>query len=82
MARKVFEDRVVYRSNNLFGLLKRERFGFIWPKITDFGSAQRGDIDQPLIIPIQPRQYCAPEVLLGTGWSYSADIWNFGLIVS
>ncbi|KAI9708347.1 MAG: hypothetical protein M1820_004051 [Bogoriella megaspora] len=80
MAQKSYEDRVVYRSNNLLGLLKWERFRFIWPKITDFGLAQR-HTGQPQIIPIQPRQFCAPEVLLGTGWSYSADIWNFGLMV-
>jgi serine/threonine protein kinase len=81
MARKVYEDRVIYRSNGLFGLLKREKFGHIWPKITDFGLAQRCDRKEPLVFPIQPTEYHAPEVLLGAGWSYSADIWNFGLVV-
>jgi hypothetical protein len=31
---------------------------------------------------IQTREYVAPEVLLKAGWSYSADIWNLGLVVS
>jgi serine/threonine protein kinase len=77
----VFQDHLVYRSNNLFGLLKLEKSMAIYPTITDFGLAQRGDGDGPLIMPIQPRGYMAPEVLLGTGWSYSADIWNLGLMV-
>ena len=81
MPRKVFQDRVVYCSNNRFGPIKTEKFAAIWPKITDFGLAQRGDRKEPLIFPIQPILYSAPEVLLGTGWSYSADIWNFGLMV-
>jgi serine/threonine-protein kinase SRPK3 len=81
MARKVFQDHLVYRSYNLFGLLKLEKSMAIYPTITDFGLAQRGDGDGPLIMPIQPRGYMAPDVLLGTGWSYSADIWNLGLMV-
>lgn len=31
--------------------------------------------------PIQPPMYHAPEVILGMGWSYSAGIWNFGILV-
>lgn len=81
MTRKVFQDHLVYRSHNLFGLLKLEKSMAIYPTITDFGLAQRGDGDGPLIMPIQPRGYMAPEVLLGTGWSYGADIWNLGLMV-
>ncbi|QDS73271.1 hypothetical protein FKW77_004841 [Venturia effusa] len=50
-------------------------------QITDFGLAQRGDRQDPLIHPIQVDHCHAPEVLLGTGWSYSADIWNFGIMV-
>jgi hypothetical protein len=54
----------------------------MYPKITDFGLAQRGDHPGPLVHPIQPNDCHAPEVLLGCGWSYSADIWNFGIMVS
>jgi hypothetical protein len=30
---------------------------------------------------IQSLEYTAPEVMLQAGWSYSADIWNLGLVV-
>lgn len=33
------------------------------------------------ILPIQPEVYRAPEVFLGTGYTYSADIWNLGTLV-
>ncbi|KAL1866970.1 hypothetical protein VTK73DRAFT_4439 [Phialemonium thermophilum] len=82
MARKVAGERIVYRCHNDFGHINgKKALGNIFPKITDFGLAQRGDGPGPLLYPIQPVDYHAPEVLLGTGWSYSADIWNFGLMV-
>lgn len=31
--------------------------------------------------PIQPPVFHAQEVLLGTSWTYSADIWNLGVLV-
>ena len=51
-------------------------------KIVDFGSAVRGDVAQPHNHPIQPLLLRAPEVILQAGWSYSADIWNLGAMVS
>ena len=47
----------------------------------DFGLAQPGDTLEPQRHPIQPPLYHAPEVLLGTGWIYKADIWNLGVMV-
>ena len=83
MPRKDLGDRIIYLSHNNFGQLKDVRLlPNIYPKITDFGLAQRGDGPEPLIHPIQPDQCHAPEVILGTGWSYSADLWNFGIMVS
>lgn len=52
------------------------------PKIVDFGLAHTGGGGEPLRHPIQPPLYHAPEVLLGVPWSYSADIWNLGVLVS
>ncbi|OTA65860.1 putative serine/threonine-protein kinase [Hypoxylon sp. EC38] len=80
MAGKRVGDRTVYRSYNDFGPVYKGLGGMI-PQITDFGSAQHGCGDKPHIHPIQPDEYRAPEVLLGTGWSYSADMWNFGVMI-
>ena len=65
-----------YLSQNDFQHIRAS--GFL-PKIADFGSARPGD--QMQTFPIQPDSYRAPEVLLGIGWSYSADIWNLGVMV-
>lgn len=65
-----------YLSQNNFGPI---RSSTLMPKFADFGSAQPGDRLQTL--PIQPDYYRAPEVLLGIGWSYTADIWNLGVMV-
>lgn len=82
MARKLLGNRVVYRCHNNFGAFDGERaLKKTYPKITDFGLAVRGDQSELRINPIQPDDCHAPEVLLGTGWSYSADIWNFGIMV-
>jgi len=68
--------RYTYRSHNDFGPLRSSK---VLPKIADFGTAQPGDRLQ--IHPIQPDYYRAPEVLLGVGWSYNADVWNLGAMV-
>ena len=48
--------------------------------IADFGHAQWVDDSKPQINPIQNDYYRASEVILSTGWGYSADIWNLGLL--
>ena len=78
MARKVVNGRPIYQSHNDFGPL---RSLYLLPKLADFGLARRGDCSQLHLHPIQPNQYRAPEVLLGTGWTYSTDIWNLGVLV-
>lgn len=80
MARKTFDDHVVYRCHNDFGPILKG-LGKMIPNITDFGLAHRCEVPV-LFHPIQPDGYRAPEVLLGFGWSFSADMWNFGLMVS
>lgn len=70
----------IYQSYNQFGPL-RVRLGPIVPIIADFGHAHWIDDSQPQINPIQPDCYRAPEVILGTGWGPSADIWNLGVLV-
>ncbi|KAG8412175.1 hypothetical protein J3458_014367 [Metarhizium acridum] len=76
-----FEERrgrPVYESRPDFGRLRRG-VGFV--KLTDFGLAVRGDVSTMYYHDIQPLEYTAPEVMLQAGWSYSADIWNLGLVV-
>lgn len=65
----------IFQSYSDFGPLKSY---VSVPMITDFDQADDGDFGA---YPIQPDVYRAPEVLLGWGWSHSADIWNFGNLV-
>lgn len=79
--------RVIYRCHNDFGPLDASKLGNMYPQITDFSAAtfldnNRQDTSVQLgIRPIQPDYYRAPEVVLGCGWSFSADIWNLGVMV-
>lgn len=70
--------RAIYPSRN-FGDLKSAP-GL--PKIADFGLAVAGDVSVLHTHPIQPDLFQAPEVILQAGWTYSADIWNLGVMVS
>ena len=82
MARKIADNGVIYRCHNDFGdIAETSSLKKMYPKIADFGLAQPADRPGPLLHPIQPNQCQAPEVLLGTSWSYPADIWNFGVMV-
>ena len=51
-------------------------------RICDFSAAVFGNVSTPHNHDIQPQPFCAPEVLLRAGWTYSADIWNLGTVVS
>jgi serine/threonine-protein kinase SRPK3 len=75
---KIKDGRTIYASHDDFGPLKSMGS---YPMIADFDTATRGEADHPLLKPIQPDAFRAPEVTLGIGWSYSADIWNFGVLV-
>ncbi|KQJ91378.1 SRSF protein kinase 1 [Brachypodium distachyon] len=48
-------------------------------KIVDFGNACWAD--QRLAGEIQTREYRAPEVIIGSVYSYSADMWSFACMV-
>lgn len=68
--------RPVYESRNSFGRLRGD---VNHVKLGDFGLAVQGG--QKHSGDIQPREYTAPEVMLKAGWTYSADIWNLGLVL-
>lgn len=83
--------RTIYRCHNDFGALDGRDIKNMIPKIADFGLATRldkphtrdGMVGKQLgVYPIQPDPYRAPEVILGCGWDFKADIWNFGVLVS
>ena len=69
----------IYQSRPDFGRLRK---GVGKLKISDFGATVFGNVPTPHRHDIQPQQFCAPEVLLQAGWTYSADIWNLGMVVS
>ncbi|KAK9581680.1 hypothetical protein V6Z96_004914 [Aspergillus fumigatus] len=82
--------RIIYRCHNDFGALDGRDIKNLIPKIADFGLATRldkldsqdGVVGKQLgIYPIQPDFYRAPEVILGCGWDFKADIWNFGVLL-
>ncbi|KAK4553690.1 hypothetical protein LTR86_009188 [Recurvomyces mirabilis] len=71
-------DRVIYLPHNDFGPLVPHIGAAI---VTDFDSSVRGNGDDDRNHDIQPQGFTAPEVMLRAGWSYSADIWNFGALL-
>jgi serine/threonine-protein kinase SRPK3 len=73
---KAYHDRSIYPSRN-FGDFRGPIGG---PQLADFGLAVDGS-KGPHNYPIQPVLLQAPEVILRAGWSYSADIWNLGVMV-
>ncbi|KAL4789133.1 protein kinase [Aspergillus venezuelensis] len=90
MEYKTAAGRTIYRCHNDFGPIKAEEVRNFVPKISDFGLATQLDNPSPQdgvtkkqigVYPIQPDHYRAPEVLLGCGWDFKADIWNFGVLM-
>lgn len=73
--RKIVDGAPMYASRR-FDLPKN--FGPV--VLSDFGSAVRGDVKRNN--DAQPNVYRCPEVMLKTEWSYPADIWNVGAMVS
>lgn len=77
---KESQGRPIYETRHEFGRLRR---GIQIAKLTDFGLAVCDQKPGSLHFHnIQPLEYTAPEVLFKTGWTYSVDIWNLGLVVS
>ena len=71
-------DRTVYLSRNNFGY---PRLAPGMPTIADFGLAVWGQTSDYFNHAIQPDCFGAPEIILGAGWIYRADIWNLGVLV-
>lgn len=73
--------RISGRRDSMGGIPNRERSleGIdLRCKIVDFGNACW--IDKQFTDDIQTRQYRAPEVVIGAGFSFSVDMWSFACI--
>ncbi|UNI23793.1 hypothetical protein JDV02_009591 [Purpureocillium takamizusanense] len=76
---RIEDGRITYLSQADFGPLQGPR---LLPKLADFNLAFPGLAgDKGHLSPIQSHRFRAPEVILGCPWSYSADIWNLGLLM-
>ncbi|KAG5795434.1 hypothetical protein H9Q69_005527 [Fusarium xylarioides] len=73
------DGRITYLSQRDFGPLRGSR---LLPELADFNLSYPG-LENGLghLSAIQSHRFRAPEVLLGYPWSYSADIWNLGLLM-
>ena len=76
LPQKKLDDRAIYLSRNNYGQ-PTSVTGIV--SITDFGLSVQGDVSNNGCI--QAEVYRAPEVILEAGWTYSADIWNMGVLV-
>lgn len=77
---RIDDGRAIYLSQDDFGPL---RGNMVLPALADFNQSFTGlGGNKGHLSSIQSHRYRAPEVLLGCPWSYSVDIWNFGLVVS
>ena len=75
------DGRITYLACGDFGPL-RKISGLI--QLIDFDFAVRGGGPSVGLVHdgcIQAEPYRAPEVILDKGYSYSADIWSFGVMV-
>lgn len=79
LPQKACEDRTIYLSRNQYGPFLNIAKSLSKTTITDFGFAVCGDGPHYGAIQIEP--FRAPEVILNAGWTYSADIWNLGVMV-
>lgn len=77
LPQKTFQDRTIYLSRNDFGF---QVHNLGRPVITDFGLSVHGNKPRHNHT-IQPNGFRAPEVIIGAGWDYSADMWNLGALV-
>jgi serine/threonine protein kinase len=78
LPQKYCEDgRVIYLARNDYGQFARD-VGIL--RITDFDLAVSGSVPRKGCI--QAGIYRAPEVILDVGYTYSADIWSLGVMVS
>lgn len=77
LPQKKSKDRTIYPPRNYFGF-QPDNIGR--PVIMDFGLSVCGGKTRHNHT-IQPQGFRAPEVIIGSGWGCSVDIWNLGALV-
>jgi serine/threonine protein kinase len=78
LPQKPVDGRIIYLARNDYGMFSREKpAGVI--EITDFDTSVLGAA--PHTGCIQAESYRAPEVIVGAGYGYPADIWSLGVLV-
>ena len=75
--RKIYSDRTIYSGVHV---IPEDPQLLGVPVLCDFGEARFGQ--ECYNDPIQPFMYQAPEVVFMIPWSYPADVWNAGVMVS
>ncbi|KAH8713996.1 Serine/threonine-protein kinase SRPK [Beauveria bassiana] len=76
LPQKITNDRTIYLSRNNYGPFSIPA-GIV--QIADFGYSKSGKTHHSGCI--QAEAYRAPEVILDSGYSYSADIWSLGVMM-
>uniref|UniRef100_A0A0D2Y179 non-specific serine/threonine protein kinase n=1 Tax=Fusarium oxysporum (strain Fo5176) TaxID=660025 RepID=A0A0D2Y179_FUSOF len=76
---KQLDDRTIYLSRNNYGPLARPT-GTI--QLVDFDLAVHSKSGELHYGAIQGEIYRAPEVIIDSGYSYSADIWSLGVMIT
>lgn len=69
---------IIYRDLKPENVMVDE-FGYI--KLIDFGIAKRLTGDKRTFTTIGTPFYMAPEVILGNGYSFYADLWSLGVLL-
>ncbi|VUC23756.1 unnamed protein product [Clonostachys rosea] len=78
LPQKHIGDRIIYLSRNNFGPLRKPT-GII--QLVDFDLSVSTKPGKLHFGPIQAEIYRAPEVILDSGYTFSADIWSLGVML-
>lgn len=72
-------DTCTYRRGPRGSTRQRRVLRNISTTLIDFGSAIFNDEFHPTVV--STRHYRAPEIILGTGWSFPCDMWSVGCVL-
>lgn len=72
---------IVHRDLKLENIMMTDSTEGAYPKLVDFGLAKMMAPNQKANEPFGTVGYVAPEVLKRTSYSFSIDLWSFGVII-